>query len=123
MRGVSSKSADREFFVGEGSVRLSTMEEGLERFREDFEAPPDSVGGSGRVSLGDSGENEGNEVRDLSDMEDAELDMYGENFRGLLRSVCDLWLCAEDAEHCEVVLSSWAAISVSVAMVMISRSW
>jgi hypothetical protein len=95
----------------------------LERFRADFEAPPESVGGSGRVSLGDSGENEGNEVRDLSEREDAELDMYGENFRGLLRSVCDRWLCADDAEHCEAVLSSWAVASLSGAIVMISRCW
>jgi hypothetical protein len=51
------------------------MEDGLERFREDFVAPPDSVGGRGRASLGDSGEKEGNEVRDLSEMEDAELDI------------------------------------------------
>jgi hypothetical protein len=99
------------------------MDDGLERFRADFEAPPESVGGSGRVSLGDSGENEGNEVRDLSERDDAELDMYGENFRGLLRSVCDRWLCADDAEHCEAVLSSWAVASLSVAIVMISRCW
>jgi hypothetical protein len=118
---VSSKSAERLFLVGECVVRLSTMEDGLERFREDFAAPPESVGGSGRVSLGDSGENEGKEVSDLSEIEDAELDMYGENFRDLLRSVCDRWLCAEEAEHCEAVLSSWAVASISVAIVMRSR--
>lgn len=99
------------------------MEDGLERFRADLEVSPESVGGSGRVSLGDSGENEGNEVSDLSEREDAELDMYGENFRGLLRRVCDRWLCADDAEHCEAVLSSWAVASVPGAIIMISRCW
>lgn len=52
------------------------MEDGLEEFRKDLGAPPpDRVGGSGRGSFGDSGEKEGKEVRDLSEMDDAELDM------------------------------------------------
>lgn len=72
---MSSNRAERLLLVGDGVVRLSTMEDGLERFREDFVAPPDSVGGRGRASLGDSGEKEGKEVRDLSEMEDAELDI------------------------------------------------
>jgi len=104
-------------------VRLSTIEDGLERFREDVVAPPESWGCSGRESLGDSGEKDGNEVRDLSEMEDAELEIYGENFRGLLRTVCDRWLCAEDAEHCEAVLSSCAATSGTAAIAIRSRPW
>lgn len=56
-------------------VRLSTMEDGFERFRPDLAGPPDRVGGNGRASLGDSGEKEGKDVRDLSEMEDAELDI------------------------------------------------
>lgn len=99
------------------------MEEGFDRFRDDFVAPLDSWGCNGRASLGDSGENDGKEVRDLSEMDDAELDIYGENFRGLLRTVCDRWLCAEDAEHCEVVLSSWAWTSGSAAIVFKSQPW
>lgn len=51
------------------------MEDGLEEFRKDLPAPPDRDGGNGRGSFGDSGENEGKEVRDLSEMDDAELDM------------------------------------------------
>lgn len=51
------------------------MEDGFERFRPDLAGPPDRVGGNGRASLGDSGEKEGKDVRDLSEMEDAELDI------------------------------------------------
>lgn len=61
------------------------MEEGLERCRDDFRVPSDRLGGS--AILGDSGEKEGKEVRDLSEMDDAELDIHGENLRGRVRRV------------------------------------
>ena len=51
-----------------------------------------------RSFCGDSGENEGNEVKDLSDIDEAELDIYDEYFRGLTRTVCDLWLLREEVE-------------------------
>jgi hypothetical protein len=75
--GVSSKSADRASFGGEAWVRLSTMDGAW------FDV---LLGGSAVLSeasaasnarfWGNSGENEGNEVSDLSEaaMEDVELD-------------------------------------------------
>ena len=47
------------------------------------------LGTRGRWSLGDSGEKDGNEVSDLSDNEEAELDIYDEYFLGLPRTVWD----------------------------------
>jgi hypothetical protein len=92
------------------------MDDGLEACREDLAVPSVNLGGSGRASLGDSGEKEGNEVKDLSEMEDAELDMYEEYFRGLTRTVWDRWLLAEEAERCEAVLCSSELASWSIVM-------
>lgn len=60
--------------VGDLIVRLSTMETESEVLREVVAVLSDMRGGNGRSSLGDSGEKEGNEVRDLSDMEEVELE-------------------------------------------------
>ena len=76
------------------------------------------LGGRGRSSLGESGANEGKEVRDLSEeaIDEAELDMYEAYLRGLFRVVCercDLWLFAEAAETCEADLWRFRSPSVS----------
>lgn len=68
------------------------------------------VGVSGRWSEGDSGEKEGNDVRDLSDaaMDEAELDGC-EAMRALLllaRTVDDLWELLERIDCCEMERSS-----------------
>jgi hypothetical protein len=60
--------------------------------------PSVSLGARGRSSLGGSGEKEGNEVNDLSDIELAELDMYEAYLRGLIRTVCDRELFPEAFE-------------------------
>jgi hypothetical protein len=74
-RGASSNSATR-FWEGDKVVKLSTIEcAGSEGIREGFAVPSTVFGTSGRSSLGDSGEKEGKEVKDLSDIELAELDM------------------------------------------------
>ncbi|TVY90855.1 hypothetical protein LAWI1_G005110, partial [Lachnellula willkommii] len=59
--------------AGDDVVKLSTMEGGD---FEDLLAVPSTVGSrkEERSSLGDSGAKEGNEVRDLSEMDEAELD-------------------------------------------------
>ena len=74
VRGASSNSAVRSTF--EEVVKLSTIEGvGSEGLRDECTAPSVISGSKGRSSLGDSGEKEGNEVNDLSDIDDAELDM------------------------------------------------
>ncbi len=73
--GASSNSAFR-FWDGDEVVKLSTMDTaGSEGFREPFAVPSTYRGIKGRSSRGDSGENEGKDVKDLSEMEDAELDI------------------------------------------------
>ena len=73
LSGASSNKARRSF-AGDDVVRLSTMD-GVDF--EDLLAVPSTVGSRKEewLSLGDSGENEGNDVRDLSEIDDAELDM------------------------------------------------
>jgi hypothetical protein len=74
-RGASSNSPTR-FCREDEVVKLSTIKcAGLDGVRELFAAPFVSFGTRGRSSLGDSGEKEGKEVNDLSDIELAELDM------------------------------------------------
>ena len=74
--GASSNRAERVFAEGEVIVRLSTIEEGIsEGFREDCAVPSFIRSGNVRSSLGDSGEKDGNEVKDLSEIDDAELEM------------------------------------------------
>ena len=74
-RGSSSNSATLSR-GGEDVVKHSTIEDaGSEVFREVFAVPSTIFGINGRSSFGDSGENEGKEVNDLSDIELAELDM------------------------------------------------
>jgi hypothetical protein len=90
LRGASSNRAVWFFRDGEDVVKLSTIEEGFEACLDDRTVPSVRLGGNGRVSFGDSGEKEGNEVRDLSEIDEAELDMCEEYFRGLPRTVCDL---------------------------------
>jgi hypothetical protein len=89
--GASSKRAVRFFAEGDAVVRLSTIEKGSEVFREECVVPSVICGGNGRLSRGDSGENEGNEVKDLSEeaIDDAELDIYDEYFLGFTRTVPD----------------------------------
>lgn len=99
LSGASSNRAERTVVNGSEVVRLSTIEGAEpEGFRVYLTVPSTVLGTKGRFSLGDSGEKEGNEVRDLSEMEDAELEMYELYFRGLPRSVCDRVLFAEAFE-------------------------
>jgi len=99
-------------------VKLLTIDADSEGFRG---VPAFALvirGGKGRSSLGESGANEGNEVRDLSEeaMDDAELDMYEACLRGLFRTVwkrCDFWLFAEAAEICEADLCRFRSPSES----------
>jgi hypothetical protein len=73
--GTSPNSAVRVFREGEAGVELATVEEGgSEDFLKDC-AAPSLVRRSNGSPLGDSGEKEGNEVRDLSEMDEAELDI------------------------------------------------
>jgi hypothetical protein len=51
--------------------------------------------------VGDSGEKEGNDVNDLSEIEDALLDMYEAYFRGFARTVCDRALFPDVCDWCE----------------------
>ena len=105
----SSNNAALFLWEGEEVVKLLTMDIASDGFRGVLAFASVIRGGSGRSSLGDSGANEGNEVRDLSEeaIDEAELDMYEEYFRGLLRTVwtrCDFWLFPEAADICEADL-------------------
>lgn len=70
------------------------------------------VGVSGGLSRGDSGEKEGNEVRDLSEaaIEEAELDGCDVNLALLLgaRPIVDRWELLDLADCWEPVRSSWS---------------
>lgn len=70
------------------------------------------VGVSGRLSRGDSGEKEGNEVRDLSEaaMDEAELEGCEVNLARLLgaRPMVDLWELLDRADCWEPVRWSWS---------------
>jgi hypothetical protein len=66
----------RSWFDGDDMVRLSTIEGvGSEETRDLLALPSTGGGKKERSSRGDSGEKEGNEVKDLSEIDDAELDM------------------------------------------------
>ena len=106
VKGTSSNKAVRSTL---GAVKLSTTE------GADFDSLRGVLvveslvcdeKGSGRSSLGDSGENEGNEVKDLSEIEDAELDIYEVYFLDLTLTVCDRELFAEALEWWELDLWS-----------------
>lgn len=94
--GESSNNPVRSWW-GDDVVKLSTIDgAGPEIFRGVFAVPSDAANAAAkwRPSLGDSGEKDGNEVSDLSEglIEEAELEVYEEYFRGLDRTVCDRWL-------------------------------
>lgn len=90
------------------------------------------VGVSMRWSCGDSGENEGNEVKDLSEaaIEEAELDGCEVNLALLLlaRTVVDLCELLDRKDCCETGRSSWsggdadADAEVSVSMLRVLSS-
>jgi len=74
--GPSSNKAERVFAEGEETVKLSTIEEGEpEDFRVGCAVPSSIRNWNTRPFLGGSGENEGNDVKDLSEIDDAELEM------------------------------------------------
>jgi hypothetical protein len=102
--GASSNSADRASFGGEGCVKLSTIDGAWFEVRLVGRAVLSSISaaskGRGFWGDGDSGENEGNEVSDLSEaaIEDAELDAYDGVLRDRTLVVCDLRLLVEISE-------------------------
>lgn len=73
----SSKRAALFLCEGDAVVKLLTMDVESETFRGVRAVASVIRGGNGCSSLGDSGEKEGKEVRDLSDeaIDEAELDM------------------------------------------------
>jgi hypothetical protein len=75
--GASSNKAPRFCAEGEDVVKLSTMDEGFEVFLGTFAVPSVIFGVSGLSSLEPSGENDGKDVRLLSDeaIDDAELEI------------------------------------------------
>ena len=76
LSGASSKSAERRVVEGSEDVRLSTIDGAEpEGFRAPLTVPSTVLGMKDLFSFGDSGEKEGNEVRDLSEIDDAELEM------------------------------------------------
>lgn len=102
--GASSNSADRASFGGEGCVRLSTIDGAWFEVRLVGRAVLSSTSaaskGRGFWGDGDSGENEGKEVSDLSEaaIEDAELDAYDCALRDRTLEVWDLRLLVEISE-------------------------
>lgn len=99
--GASSNSAERASFGGEGCVRLSTMDGAWFDVRLVGSAvlSSTSAASNGRGLWGVSGENEGNEVSDLSEaaIEDVEL-AYDGALRDRTLVVWDLRLLLEMSE-------------------------
>jgi len=76
LSGASSNKAVRGPLLGELVVKLATIEDGeSDVFRATIGVPSIDFGIKGRSHFGDSGDREGKLVRDLSEMDDAELDM------------------------------------------------
>jgi hypothetical protein len=89
-----------------------TPEAFLEWSGEPLTAPASKM----RSFLEDSGENEGNDVSDLSEgaIDEAELEAYEPYFRDLPLKVCDLWLFVEAFDWWDSVLCI-GAVSTSMA--------
>jgi hypothetical protein len=73
-----------------------------------------ALGINGRSHFGDSGEREGKLVRDLSEIDEAELDMYEAYLRGFTLTVCDRELFPEALEWVEEVLCKEEADPASI---------
>ena len=106
--GASSNSADRVSFRGEACVRLSTIDGALFDILLGGSAvlSAASTASNARGFWGVSGENEGNDVSDLSEaaIEDVELDAYDGVLRDRTLVVCDRRLLFEMSEFWEELL-------------------
>lgn len=99
LSGASSNKALRILVAESEPVRVSTIEgAGSDAFRLLVLESSLDLGIVGRWSFGDSGEKDGKEVRDLSDMEEAELVRNDEFLRYFARYVCDRVLLVEATE-------------------------
>lgn len=100
--GASSNSADRASFGGDGCVKLSTIDGAWFDVLLVGSAvlSSTSAASNARGFCGDSGENEGNDVSDLSEaaIEDAELDAYDGVLRDRTLVVWDRRLLFEISE-------------------------
>jgi hypothetical protein len=76
LNGASSNREGRLRGLGDVVVKLATID-GAESdgFLGAFAVPSNPPGRNGRSYFGDSGDKDGKLVRDLSEIEDAELDM------------------------------------------------
>jgi hypothetical protein len=76
LNGASSNREGRSCGLGEVVVKLATIDGAeLDGFLGTFAVPSKPPGSKGRSYFGDSGDKEGKLVSDLSEIDDAELDM------------------------------------------------